>query len=52
MEKTKSFKDPLNKMKLKTFANKAKSEKVVVSTNKAKELTTERNVFGQLVLLT
>ena len=36
---------------MKTFANLAKSVKVTGATKKTKQLTEERNVFGQLILL-
>lgn len=51
LDKTKSFNAPIKKNNLKTFANQVKSAKVTGQSKKSKQITAERNVFGQLVLL-
>lgn len=48
---TKSYHDSIRKQKLKTFANQAKTASVSGKSKKTKEITAERNVFGQLVVL-
>ena len=51
IERNKSFHDPIKKVKLKAFASVAKSVKVTEQSKKTKQITAERNVFGQLILL-
>ena len=51
MEKTKSFNDPIKKLNLKTFAHCSKTAKVTGLSKKSSQITAERNVFGQLVVL-
>ena len=50
VEKTASF-DLVKKQRLKTFASLAKCVKLTSSEKKSKQMRAERNVFGQLVLL-
>ena len=51
VESSKSFHDPIKKQKLKTFGNQAKTARVSGKSRKTIEITAERNVFGQLVVL-
>ena len=51
VKKTASFFDPVKKQRLKTFASLGKCVKVTDSEKKSKQMRAERNVFGQLVLL-
>lgn len=51
VQKDVSFHDPIKKTKLQTFANMGKRTKINTSTKHVFELTAERNIFGQLVLL-
>ena len=52
VSKTKLFHDPITKVRLKTFSDAAKTAKLKATGNKkSREITTERNVLGQLVLL-
>lgn len=46
-----SLHEPISKQKLKTFASLLKSAKVTATSKKTKQITAERNVFGQLVML-
>ena len=50
VNKTKNFNAPIKRLNLKTFSNTVKSSKVKGKT-KTRQITAERNVFGQLVLL-
>jgi hypothetical protein len=51
VEKTISFYAPLRKQKLKTFDDKKKRKKLTTSQKKVVEIKAERNLFGQLVML-
>ena len=51
VEKTASFFDPVKKQRLKTSASLAKCVKLTGSEKKPNQMRAERNVFGQLVLL-
>ena len=51
IKKTASFFDPVKKQRLKTFAFLEKCVKLTGSEKKSKQMMTERNIFGQLVLL-
>ena len=51
VKQTKSVHAPIKKLRLKTFANLAKTIKVTGQSKKTKQITSERNVFGQLVVL-
>eukprot|EP00745_Piridium_sociabile_P026705 TRINITY_DN42673_c0_g1_i18.p1 TRINITY_DN42673_c0_g1~~TRINITY_DN42673_c0_g1_i18.p1 ORF type:complete len:760 (+),score=189.88 TRINITY_DN42673_c0_g1_i18:236-2515(+) len=51
LERTVSFNVPIKKLNLKTFAKTAKSVKVSGKSKKTHQITAERNVFSQLVLL-
>ena len=51
IDKTVSFHAPVKKQNLKTFANQAKTSLVQGKARKNIEITAERNVFGQLVIL-
>ena len=51
IDKTKSFNAPIKKLNLKTFATDVKTGKVTGKVNKSKQITAERNVFGQLLML-
>ena len=46
-----SFHDPIKRMKLKTFASVGVVNKVKSTQNKVMQIKAERNIFGQLVLL-
>ena len=49
--KAKSFNAPIKKLNLKTFSKTAQTAKVSGKAKKSKQVTAERNVFCQLVLL-
>ena len=51
IDKTVSFHAPVKKQNLKTFANQAKTSLVQGKARKNIEITAERNVFGQRVIL-
>ena len=51
IDKTVSFHAPVKKQNLKTFANQAKTSLVQGKARKNIEITAERNVLGQLVIL-
>ena len=51
VKKTASFFDPVKKQRLKAFASIAKCVTLTGSEKKSEQLRAERNVFGQLVLL-
>lgn len=51
VQKTVSIHSPIKRMKLKTFASSAVTTYVTNSSKKRKEVIAERNVFGQLILL-
>ena len=51
IDKTVRFHAPVKKQNLKTFANQANTSLVQGNARKNIEITTERNVFGQLVIL-
>ena len=51
VEKSVPFHDPIKRQKLKTFATTSLVKKVKSSDNKLVQIKTERNIFGQLVLL-
>lgn len=51
VERTISFFTPLPKQKLKTFDEKTKRKKLTTTQNKIVEIKVERNLFGQLVML-
>ena len=51
VKKTASFFDPVEKQRLKTFTSLAKYVKLTSFEKKSKQMRAERNVFGQLVLL-
>ena len=51
VQRTTSFHAPIKRLKLKTFASIAVSREVSSTKRKTKELVAERNLFGQLILL-
>ena len=51
VDKTVSFYNPLPKQKLKTFDEKKKRQKLTTTQKKLVEIKAERNLFGQLVML-
>ena len=51
VEKSVAFHDPVKRNKLKTFAACEVKKKVTSSQNKISQIRAERNIFGQLVLL-
>ena len=51
VDKSVPFHEPIKRMKLKTFASTTLVKKVKSSDNKLVQIKAERNIFGQLVLL-